>query len=117
MRIVFLGTPIFAVKCLERLIHSNHEVVAVVSQPDKPIGRSNKPVPTPIKKLALEHNVDIVVQLPFIFGTNSADIFSDASIELLHELGVEKTASDEEIKRALKLAKKDWFLGGYRKWN
>ena len=42
MRIIFLGTPIFAVKCLERLIHSNHEVVAVVTQPDKPTERGNK---------------------------------------------------------------------------
>ncbi len=40
--------------------------------------------------LALENNVDIVIELPFIFGSNSADIFSDASIELLHYLGVKK---------------------------
>ena len=40
--------------------------------------------------LALENNVDIVIELPFIFGSNSADIFSDASIELLNYLGVKK---------------------------
>ena len=40
--------------------------------------------------LALNNNVDIVVELPFIFGSNSADIFSDASIELLNHLGVKK---------------------------
>lgn len=40
--------------------------------------------------LALNNNVDIVVELPFIFGSNSADIFSDASLELLHYLGVKK---------------------------
>ena len=41
-------------------------------------------------KLALDHNVDIVIELPFIFGTNSADIFSEASLELLNELKVNK---------------------------
>lgn len=40
--------------------------------------------------LALRNNVDIVIELPFIFGSNSADIFSDASIELLNHLGVKK---------------------------
>ena len=60
-------------------------------------------------KLALEHNIDIVIQLPFIFGTNSADIFSDASIELLNELGATKIIFGSEsnnIKKLKKLAKK-----------
>ena len=42
MRIVFLGTPKFAVNCLEKLLESRHEVVAVVTQPDKPSERGNK---------------------------------------------------------------------------
>ena len=46
--------------------------------------------------LALENNVDIVIELPFIFGSNSADIFSDASIELLHYLGVKKIVFGSE---------------------
>ena len=54
-------------------------------------------------KLALDHNVDIVIQLPFIFGTNSADIFSDASIELLHELCVEKIIFGSECNNVEKL--------------
>ena len=39
MKIVFLGTPDFAVKPLEAILNSKHEVVAVVTQPDKPVGR------------------------------------------------------------------------------
>ncbi len=60
-------------------------------------------------KLALDNNVDIVVQLPFIFGSNSADIFSDASMELLNELGVKKIIFGSEcndIERLKNLAQK-----------
>ena len=46
--------------------------------------------------LALNNNVDIVIELPFIFGSNSADIFSDASIELLNYLGVKKIVFGSE---------------------
>ena len=59
MRIVFLGTPIFAVKCLDRLIHSNHEVVAVVTQPDKPSERGNKIEFSEVKKYALANNIPL----------------------------------------------------------
>ena len=53
MRIVFLGTPEFAVKCLDKLVHSKHEVVAVVTQPDKPSERGNKIEFSQVKKYAL----------------------------------------------------------------
>ena len=59
MRIVFLGTPIFAVKCLDRLIHSNHEVVAVVTQPDRPSERGNKIEFSEVKKYALSNNLPL----------------------------------------------------------
>lgn len=55
-------------------------------------------------KLALEHNVDIVIQLPFIFGSNSADIFSEASIELLNEMGVNKIIFGSECNDIEKLS-------------
>lgn len=59
MRIVFLGTPIFSVKCLDRLIHSQHEVVAVVTQPDKPSERGNKIEFSEVKKYALSHHIPL----------------------------------------------------------
>ena len=59
MKVVFFGTPEYAVPSLQAIINSSHKVVAVVSQPDKPVGRSNKLVPTPIKKLAMENNIPV----------------------------------------------------------
>lgn len=60
-------------------------------------------------KLALLNNVDIVIELPFIFGTNSADIFADASMELLNELKVNKVifgSESNDIEKLTDLAKK-----------
>lgn len=59
MKIIFFGTPDYAVPTLETLINSKHQVVAVVSQPDKAKGRSNKLVFTPTKELALRHNIPV----------------------------------------------------------
>ncbi len=59
IKVVFMGTPDFAVPCLKALIDNNYEVLAVVSQPDKPKGRSMTLSPTPIKALALEHNIPV----------------------------------------------------------
>lgn len=60
-------------------------------------------------KLALLNNVDIVIELPFIFGTNSADIFADASMELLNELKVNKVifgSESNDIEKLTDLAEK-----------
>lgn len=59
MRVVFLGTPDFAVKSLDKIVKSRHEVVAVVCQPDKPSERGNKIVISPVKKYALENNLKL----------------------------------------------------------
>ena len=60
-------------------------------------------------KLSLEYGIDIVIELPFIFGSNSADIFSDAALELLNIMGVNKIVFGSEcndIKKLKDLAKK-----------
>lgn len=59
MKVVFFGTPEYAVPSLQAIIDSHHEVLAVVSQPDKPKGRSNKLVPTPVKELAMKYNIPV----------------------------------------------------------
>lgn len=60
MRVVFFGTPQFAVPTLERLLsHSAFEVLAVVTQPDKRRGRGNKLSPSPVKTVALAHNLSV----------------------------------------------------------
>ena len=58
MKIVFMGTPLFAVEVLEMLIE-NHDVVLVVTQPDKAIGRKKVLMPSLVKQLALKHNIDV----------------------------------------------------------
>lgn len=59
MRIVFMGTPAFAVPSLEKLIEGGHSVVGVFSQPDKPKNRGMKLLPTPVKECALAHELPI----------------------------------------------------------
>jgi len=59
MRIVFMGTPQAAVPSLERVLHDGHEVVAVYSQPDRPSGRGNKIIFSPVKECALEKGLPI----------------------------------------------------------
>ena len=50
MRIVFIGTGEIGVPTLQALLNSEHEIVAVVTQPDKPVGREQRIEPPPIKK-------------------------------------------------------------------
>jgi len=59
MKVVYFGTPQYAVPSLEAIFNSNHKVVAVVSQPDKAVGRSNKVVSTPVKSFAIENNIPV----------------------------------------------------------
>ena len=59
MRIIFMGTPEFSVPVLAQLLASDHQVVAVYTQPDRPRGRGRKPLPSPVKQEALEHGLDI----------------------------------------------------------
>ncbi len=60
MRIVFMGTPEFSVSVLSALIESEHEVCAVVSQPDKAKNRGKKLMPTPVKEKAVEHGITVL---------------------------------------------------------
>lgn len=53
MRLVYLGTPRFAVPTLERIVQAGHQVVAVVTQPDRPRGRGQQFAPPPVKEAAL----------------------------------------------------------------
>lgn len=69
MRVVFMGSPQFAVPSLQRLIESQHEVIAVVTRPDKPKGRGQALMPTMVKELALANNLP-VLEPPKIRNTN-----------------------------------------------
>lgn len=60
LRIIFMGTPEFAVPCLEILIEQKFNVVAVITAPDKPQGRGQKLVPSPVKEAALKHKLPVL---------------------------------------------------------
>ena len=76
MRILFMGTPDFAVPSLQMLIDSPHEVVGVLTQPDKPQGRKQILTPPPVKTLALAHNIPV---------HQPATLKNDAIVGLLNE--------------------------------
>lgn len=77
MKIIFMGTPDFAVPCLEELIALNHEIVGVFTQPDKKKGRGYTLTAPPVKELALKHNLP--VYQPITLKT-------DDSIDLINSL-------------------------------
>lgn len=60
MRILFMGSPDFAVPSLEELYHSRHEIVSVVSNVDKRRGRRSKPTPTVVKRKAIELDLPVI---------------------------------------------------------
>ena len=60
LKIVFLGTPEFAVESLDRLVEGGYNIVGVITMPDKPAGRGHKMLHSPIKEYALAHNLHLM---------------------------------------------------------
>ena len=60
MKIIFAGTPHFAAASLQALLDNQFEVVAVLTQPDRPSGRGMQLQPSPVKQLALQHNIPVL---------------------------------------------------------
>lgn len=65
LKVIYAGTPDFAVPALQALIDSEHDVVAVYTQPDRPAGRGRKLTPSPVKKVALENEIPVYQPLNF----------------------------------------------------
>ncbi|MFM7386220.1 MAG: methionyl-tRNA formyltransferase, partial [Betaproteobacteria bacterium] len=80
MRLVFAGTPEFAVATLKALYESQHEIVAVYTQPDRPSGRGQKLRPSAVKQAALALNLRLI---------QVEDFKSEEAIEELRSLGAE----------------------------
>lgn len=59
MRIIYMGTPDFAVPCLERLVADGFDVACVVTQPDKPRGRKQEMTPSEVKVCAMNHGIEV----------------------------------------------------------
>ena len=80
MRILFMGTPDFAVPSLEGLLKAGHQVCGVFTQPDKPKNRGMKLLPTPVKVCAQAHNIPVYQPVKLRDGT---------ALELIEELAPE----------------------------
>ncbi|MBP1559698.1 MAG: methionyl-tRNA formyltransferase [Oscillospiraceae bacterium] len=86
MNIVFMGTPDFAVPCLQALIDSGENVQAVFTQPDKPKGRGYKLTPPPVKELAITHNIPVYQPVSLKKGEdaeNSFKVLSELAPDLI----------------------------------
>ncbi|MCR4638664.1 methionyl-tRNA formyltransferase [Ruminococcus sp.] len=81
MKIVFMGTPEFAVPCLRTLAESSHETAAVFTQPDKPKGRGYKLIPTPVKAAAEEYGIPVYQPLSLRKGDDA-----EASMKILRDI-------------------------------
>jgi methionyl-tRNA formyltransferase len=83
MRIVFMGTPEFALPSLELLLNSKHQIAGVVTQPDKPKGRGLKLSPSPVREFSEKHNLKILTP---------EDLKSEELYQVLSELKPELIA-------------------------
>lgn len=81
MNIIFMGTPDFAVPCLEALIDSGENVTAVFTQPDKPKGRGYKLAPPPVKEVALTHSIPVYQPLSLKKGEDA-----EFALKVINEL-------------------------------
>ena len=81
MKIVFMGTPDFAVPCLRTLAESSHDTAAVFTQPDKPKGRGYKLIPTPVKAAAEEYGIPVYQPLSLRKGDDAEE-----SMRILREI-------------------------------
>lgn len=90
MRVVFMGSPDFALPALQSLVDSEHEVVAVYSQPPRPAGRGQKERPSPVHELAEKHHIPVYTpeslkqpEAQAQFATHNADVAVVAAYGLL----------------------------------
>lgn len=82
MRIVFMGTPDFAVPCLEDLTEYGHEVVGVFTQPDKPVGRKQILTPPPVKAFAMQCGIP-VYQPAKLKNSDAAEVIRSLSPDVI----------------------------------
>lgn len=99
MKIVFMGTPDFAVPCLEKLIEEKHDVAAVFTQPDKPVGRKQILTPPDVKVCAQKYDIP-VYQPEKIKGSNSAEIIKEIALDVIIVVAYGKILPKEILEAA-----------------
>ncbi len=97
LKIIFAGTPDFAARHLDALLASEHQVVGVFTQPDRPAGRGNKLTPGPVKVLAQAHNVPVFQPKSLKPEENQqlvADLHADIMVVVAYGLILPKAVLD-----------------------
>lgn len=97
LRIIFAGTPDFAVRHLEVLLSSGHQIIAVFTQPDRPAGRGNKLTPSPVKLLAEQHQIPVFQPKSLRSEENQrrvADLKADVMVVVAYGLILPKAVLD-----------------------
>lgn len=84
MKIVFMGTPVFSLACLESLIEAGHEVAAVFTQPDRPKNRGKQIQMTPVKECALKYDIPVYQPLSLRKGEDA-----ETSMQVLRDIAPE----------------------------
>jgi len=94
LKIIFAGTPDFAARHLDALLASEHQIVGVFTQPDRPAGRGNKLTASPVKSLALAHNIPVFQPQSLRPAENQqlvADLQADVMVVVAYGLILPKT--------------------------
>lgn len=76
MKIIFAGTPVFAARALQALLATQHEVIAVLTQPDRPAGRGMQLTHSAVKKLALQHGIPLLQPLTLKSDETQQQLFA-----------------------------------------
>ncbi len=87
MRIAFAGTPEFAAFALRSLIEAGHDVVLVLTQPDRPSGRGMKLKASPVKEVALAHSIDVIT--PKTLSVKKDPVEAEAALKRLEDAKVD----------------------------
>jgi methionyl-tRNA formyltransferase len=82
LRIIFAGTPVFAAESLRAILHTQHEVVGVYTQPDRPVGRGRELKPSPVKELALARQLPIF-QPPSLRDSQAQAELADLNADIM----------------------------------
>ncbi len=110
LNIIFAGTPDFAARHLDALLASEHKVVGVFTQPDRPAGRGNKLTASPVKALALAHDIPVFQPKSLRPAENQqlvADLQADVMVVVAYGLILPKAVL--EMPR-LGLHQRTWFV-------
>jgi len=97
LKIIFAGTPDFAARHLDALLASEHQVIGVFTQPDRPAGRGNKLTPGPVKTLALAHDIPVFQPKSLRPGENQqlvAELQADIMVVVAYGLILPKAVLD-----------------------